>query len=149
MPNASGCDHAINYKTANVANALRKASPQGFDCYFDNVGGELSAAILRQMRMFGRIAVCGAISTNNQKAFEVPTMPSQQALFVEKQLKMEGLQAWCWADRWLEGIENMYALVACGKIKYRETITEGFEQMPTAFIGMLRGGNTGKAIVKI
>lgn len=142
-----GFDHAINYKTANVAQALRTAAPKGFDAYFDNVGGELSATILNQMKDYGRVAVCGAISAYNlEKPAEL--VPALQSLFVFKQLKMEGFLVWRWANKWLEGIESMYKLVDSGKLQYQETTTEGFEQMPKAFISMLRGGNTGKAIVK-
>lgn len=142
-----GFDHAINYKTANVAKALREAAPNGFDSYFDNVGGDLSSTILTQMKDFGRVAVCGAISAYNAEGTP-EQQPALQSLFVFKQLKMEGFLVWRWADRWLEGIESMYKLVEAGKIQYQETTTEGFENMPKAFISMLRGGNTGKAIVK-
>lgn len=143
-----GFDAAINYKTAGVAKALREAAPDGYDCYFDNVGGELSSTIISQMRTFGRIAVCGSISSYNTPAKEVPQVPILQPVFVFKQLSMQGFLVWRWADRWQQGIEDVLKLVEGGQVQYQETTTEGFENMPAAFIDMLRGGNTGKAVVK-
>lgn len=143
-----GFDVAINYKTPDVPKQLRAAAPDGYDCYFDNVGGELSSQILQQMRVYGRIAVCGSISSYNTAPELVPRVPILQPLFVFKQLEMHGFLVWRWAERWTEGIEGVYKLVEAGKVKYQETTTEGFERMPEAFIDMLRGGNTGKAVVK-
>lgn len=141
-----GFDKAINYKTADIAKALKEAAPKGVDCYFDNVGGELSATILTQMNLFGRISVCGAISGYNDKEFQVP---APQKYFVFQQLKQEGFIVTRWADRWMEGITAVAKWIQSGKVKYHETITLGFENMPKAFIDMLRGKNTGKAVVKV
>lgn len=143
-----GFDHAINYKTTDVSKALRDAAPDGYDCYFDNVGGDISAAIIAQMRLFGRIAVCGAISSYNSDPDQLPMVPTQPS-FVFKQLKMEGFVVFRWASKWLEGITAMHELVQSGKVQYQETRTKGFENMPKAFIGMLRGENTGKALVEV
>lgn len=140
-------DYVINYKTPDVENQLRAAAPNGIDCYFDNVGGELSVQIIHQMREFGRIAVCGSISSYNDGNV-LPKVSILQPVFVYKQLVMEGFQVWRYADGWMEGITAMFKLVDEGKLKYRETITYGFENLPQAFIDMLRGKNTGKAIVK-
>lgn len=141
-----GFDKAINYKNGDIAKALKEAAPKGVDCYFDNVGGELSAAIIAQMNLFGRIAVCGCISGYNDQEFQVP---APQKFFVWQQLKMEGFLVTRWSDRWMEGITEIAQWVQEGKIKYHETITKGFENMPKAFIEMLRGKNTGKAIVNV
>ena len=140
-----GFDKAINYKTKELAKALKEAAPKGVDCYFDNVGGELSSIILQQMRPRGRISVCGAISGYND---QIVTVPAPQGLFVWGQLKMEGFIVHRWATRWLEGINQMLSWISEGKIKIEETYTEGFENMPQAFIDMLNGKNTGKAVVK-
>jgi prostaglandin reductase 1 len=141
-----GFDKAINYKSQNLYQQLKKAAPNGVDCYFDNVGGEISSMIFSQMNTNGRIAVCGAISSYNS---EIPKVPAPQAIFVFKQLKMQGLMVWAWNKQWLEGITEMLKWINDGKIKYRETVTEGFENIPQAFIDMLRGKNFGKAIVKV
>lgn len=143
-----GFDHAINYKTANVREALRAAAPNGYDCYFDNVGGDLSSAIIDQMRDYGRIAVCGAISAYNTAPKDVPRVPILQPRFVMKQLEMHGFLVQRWNSRWQEGLEEVRKLVDSGKVQYQETTTEGFENLPRALIEMLRGGNTGKAVVK-
>lgn len=82
-----GFDKVINYKSPNLYKELKAASPKGIDCYFDNVGGEISSIILSRMNLFGRVAVCGAISSYNS---EIPKVPAVQTVFVFKQLKMEG-----------------------------------------------------------
>lgn len=143
-----GFDHVINYKTADNRKALREAAPDGVDCYFDNVGGELSSVILSQMKDYGRIAVCGSISSYNTNVQDWPKVPILQPLFVFKQLSMEGFLVWRYVDQWLEGITALYKWVQEGKIKYQETTTDGFENLPQALIDVLRGKNHGKAIVK-
>jgi len=148
LKNELGFDHVINYKTENVSKALRAAAPEGVDCYFDNVGGQISSQIIQQMKDYGRIAVCGSISSYNLDAKDMPQVPILQPIFVFKQLKMEGFLVWRYADKWMEGINQMSQWVDLGKIKYHETTTNGFENLPKALIDMLRGGNTGKAIVK-
>lgn len=82
-----GFDKVINYKSPNLYKELKAASPKGIDCYFDNVGGEISSMILSRMNLFGRVAVCGAISSYNS---DIPKVPAVQTVFVFKQLKMEG-----------------------------------------------------------
>uniref|UniRef100_A0A336LLS4 Prostaglandin reductase 1 n=1 Tax=Culicoides sonorensis TaxID=179676 RepID=A0A336LLS4_CULSO len=147
-----GFDHAINYKTQDVATELDKVAPNGIDCYFDNVGGEQSSIIFEKMNQFGRISVCGSISCYGSLVTGPKTyvkVPAVQPMFVFKQLKMEGFIVSRWLDRWMEGIMQMADWIKEGKIKYHETITEGFEKMPEAFIGMLNGSNTGKAVIKV
>lgn len=141
-----GFDRAINYKSANVYKQLKAAAPNGIDMFFDNVGGEVSSMVLNQMNDYGRIAVCGAISSYNK---EIPKVRAVQSLFVFKQLKMQGFLVWRWSDRWMDGITEIAKLVQDGKIKYHETVTEGFDNTPNAFIQMLKGKNYGKAVVKV
>lgn len=141
-----GFDKAINYKSKNLYRQLKDAAPKGIDCYFDNVGGEISSLIFSQMNDYGRISVCGAISSYNT---DIPKVPAVQTMFVFKQLKMEGFLVWRYTDRWMEGIDQVAKWIEEGKVKYNETVTEGFENMPQAFIDMLRGKNFGKAIVKV
>ncbi|XP_050305338.1 prostaglandin reductase 1-like [Anthonomus grandis grandis] len=139
-------DHFINYKTENIRESLKEVAPKGVDCYFDNVGGEISSTILGQMNRFGRISVCGAISAyNDNKPTKASIVQGHMAL---KELKMEGFIVTRWADRWMEGINQNMQWVQEGKIKYRETITDGFENMFKAFTDMLKGVNYGKAIVR-
>ncbi|KAJ8673013.1 hypothetical protein QAD02_004274 [Eretmocerus hayati] len=141
-------DKAINYKSQNVAAALKEAAPKGVDCYFDNVGGDISTTVIYQMKDFGRVAVCGSISSYNSHT--LPKTNILQPALVFKQLKIEGFLVNRWSDdRWFEGIQRNMSWIREGKLKYRETVTEGFENMFAAFVGMLRGDNTGKAIVKV
>ncbi|XP_014481395.1 PREDICTED: prostaglandin reductase 1-like [Dinoponera quadriceps] len=144
-----GFDFAINYKTMPIAESLRKAAPQGVDCYFDNVGGDISNAVLYQMRLFGRVAVCGSISSYDADITSLPQCTILQPALLFNQLKMEGFIVNRWKDRWLEGIQQNLQWIQEGKLTYRETITKGFENMFDAFIGMMRGQNIGKAIVQV
>lgn len=144
-----GFDHAINYKTENVGDMLSKYAPNGIDCYFDNVGGKISSTIILQMREYGRISVCGAISTYNLMVSEWPLVRTLQPTFVFKQLKMEGFVVSRYWYKWFDGIAQLKQWTNEGKLKYRETITNGFENMPQAFIDMLQGENFGKAIVTV
>ncbi|XP_057667045.1 prostaglandin reductase 1-like isoform X2 [Diorhabda carinulata] len=142
-----GFDHFINYKTDNVKAKLKEYAPNKIDCYFDNVGGGISSLIMMYMNLFGRISVCGAISGYNET--ELPKAPIVQYPMTFNQLKMEGFIVHRWLDRWLEGIEQNKNWIQEGKLKYPETVTNGFENMYEAFTDMLRGGNIGKAIVKV
>ncbi|XP_062533968.1 prostaglandin reductase 1-like [Armigeres subalbatus] len=141
-----GFDDAINYKAADVEKELKQAAPDGVDCYFDNVGGQIAAIVRKQMNQRGRISVCGTISMYNGNPVQVE---DPQRDYVWKQLIQEGFSVHRWTDRWFEGINQNLKWIQEGKIKYRETITEGFENMPHAFIDMMKGGNVGKAIVKV
>ncbi|XP_074850138.1 prostaglandin reductase 1 [Carettochelys insculpta] len=143
-----GFDEAFNYKTiGSLEEALRKASPDGYDCYFDNVGGEFSSIVLKQMKRFGRIAVCGAISEYNDT---VPQKgPYVHMPMILNQLYMEGFLVSRWKDRYGEALKILLGWVVEGKIKCEEHVTEGFERMPGAFMGMLKGENLGKAIIKV
>merc|ERR1719433_1451360 len=142
-----GFDKAFNYKKVGVVESLSKAAPAGVDCYFDNVGGEMTAGVLSLMNTRGRVAVCGAISHyNDQGGYTKVTdiLP----LSIQKELKIEGFLVGRWKARWLEGIKAMAAWVGSGQIKVRETVVQGFDRMPTAFMGLFTGDNTGKMIVK-
>ncbi|XP_069818200.1 prostaglandin reductase 1-like [Dendropsophus ebraccatus] len=143
-----GFDEAFNYKTvSSLEEALKKASPEGYDCYFENVAGKFADAALPQMKDFGRIAVCGAISMYNDAV--PPSGPYIQPLILFKQLRMEGFIVSRWTDRYIEGQKQLLQWVLEGKVKYHEHITKGFENMPAGFMGMLKGENTGKAIIQV
>lgn len=143
-----GFDHFINYKTQNVAKALKEAAPQGVDCYFDNVGGETTTTVINQMNMFGRISLCGRISqfnTANPKGID-----DCQKVILERQLRVEGyFLVTRWVDRWSEPIEQNLKWIKEGKLKFKETVTEGFPNMVNALNDVLRGKNTEKVVVKV
>jgi len=142
-------DAAFNYKTKDVTAALLEAAPHGVDCYFDNVGGEFSSAVIYRMKTFGRVSVCGSISSYNANPKDLPKVPMLQPAIVFKQLKIEGFIVSRWSDIWQSGIERNLNLIKEGKLIYPEHITQGFENLPQAFMGMLNGDNIGKVLVKV
>lgn len=142
-----GFDKAINYKKDDIDKALKEAAPEGIDCFFDNVGGQLAVEIMPHMKMYGRIATCGALSEYITQEETKIRSPSRE--FILKQLSIQGFMFYRWVDRWQEGIQQTLAWIKEGKIKYCETITEGFENLPQAFIDVLHGKNFGKAVVKV
>ncbi|KAJ6640785.1 Prostaglandin reductase 1 [Pseudolycoriella hygida] len=144
-----GFDQAIDYKSDKFYENLVAATANGVDVYFDNVGGMISYQVMQRMNQFGRISICGSISSYNLDPSQVPTVP-QLNDFHRKNLRMEGFLVNRWlGDRWFEGITQIKQWLDDDKIKYKETVTKGFENMPQAFIDMLRGKNFGKAIVKV
>ncbi|CAG9102774.1 unnamed protein product [Plutella xylostella] len=144
-----GFTAAANYTTADVRDFLKQHAPDGVDCYFDNVGGEISSTIISQMNPFGRIAVCGSISSYNETNKENCKATILQPYIVSKQLSMEGFLVNRFASRTMEGIAQNLQWVRDGRLKYREHIWDGFHQAPQAFIGLFSGANTGKTIVKV
>ncbi|XP_006142797.1 prostaglandin reductase 1 isoform X2 [Tupaia chinensis] len=143
-----GFDVAFNYKTVeSLEKTLKKASPDGYDCYFDNVGGEFSNVVIPQMKLFGRIAICGAVSTYNRTHAPPPGPPPE--IIIYQQLRMEGFIVSRWQGEVRQkALKNLLKWVLEGKIQYQEYVIEGFENMPAAFMGMLKGDNLGKTIVK-
>jgi len=145
-----GYDGVFNYKTDNVTETLSKLAPDGIDCYFDNVGGELSSKVIAAMNSGGRIAVCGAIASYNAK--ETPLAPMIQGLMIYKQLKMEGfvvVRFTSQPEKKKQAYSDMVNWISEGKIKSRETMYEGFERIPEAFIDLFLGKNIGKAVIKV
>jgi NADPH-dependent curcumin reductase CurA len=143
-----GFDAAFNYKTAeNYVAVLKQLCPKGIDCYFDNVGGAVSDAVFPVLNTKSRIAVCGQISQYNALKPE----PGLRIMIylLSKQARAEGFLVYQFADRYPEGIARMAQWIGEGKLKYREQIVEGFENAPKAFIGLLKGDNTGKMLVKV
>jgi len=142
-------DAAINYKSDDIPACLAKAAPKGIDCYFDNVGGELSSTILLQMNDFGRVSVCGSISCYNDDFWNPSKAPAVQPMLITKNLKMEGFVVTRWRNRWMEGVEKNLEAVKEGWLKCPEHTFQGFDKLPEAFISMLQGENLGKTVVKI
>ncbi|PRW63706.1 NADP-dependent oxidoreductase [Actinopolyspora mortivallis] len=142
-----GFDAAFNYKDAPVGEQLRAAAPNGIDVYFDNVGGDHLEAAIGSMNDFGRIAACGAISQYN--ATEAQPGPRNMFQFVTKRLSMQGFIVNDNTHLKRDFFEHVAPLVREGRISYEETSVDGIRKAPEAFLGVLRGDNTGKMLVNI
>ena len=143
-----GYDEAINYKTTpDMKAAIAQLCPEGVDIYFDNVGGAISDGVIANMNKYGRIPVCGTISNYND--IEEQTSPSLLPIVVYKFLTIQGFLIGDYAVRFPGVIAQLAAWLKEGKITYSETILEGFDKLPEAFIGLFEGRNEGKMIVKI
>jgi NADPH-dependent curcumin reductase CurA len=143
-----GVDHVIDYKaTKNLTAALTEAAPKGIDVYFDNVGGEHLEAALNAARPFARFALCGAISMYNDTT--PPPGPSNLMLAVGKQLRLEGFIVSSHFDMMPAFVKDVAGWVAAGKLTWRETIDEGVENAPKAFMKLFTGENMGKMLVKL
>ena len=138
----------IGYKkTENYRHKLKELVPQGTDVYFDNVGGEITDAVFPNLNLGARIAICGQISQYNLTERELG--PRLFQYFIVKRIRMQGFLVFDFINRYQEGLQQMTKWLHAGKLKYHETIVEGFENAPTAFIDMLKGGNIGKQLVKV
>lgn len=143
-----GFDEAINYNTTkDMKKAIADASPQGVDIYYDNVGGSISDAVHRNLNQFGRIVVCGAISTYN--ATEMPMGPRVEGFLIKKSALMQGFIVSDFSDKFSEGAKQLGQWLKEGKLTYEETVVEGFDSIPQAFIDLFTGKNKGKMIVKV
>ena len=143
-----GVDHAIDYKAEkDLTAALLKAAPNGIDVYFDNVGGEHLEAALTAARPFARFALCGAISMYN--ATEMPAGPRNLVMMVGKQLRMEGFIVSSSWDMMPAYLRDLSQWVKDGKVTWKETVFEGIEKAPDAFLGLFKGENLGKMLVKL
>ncbi|MET9292541.1 NADP-dependent oxidoreductase [Streptomyces sp. NPDC003077] len=142
-----GFDAAFNYKNGPVAEQLQKAAPDGIDVYFDNVGGDHLEAAIASINLHGRIAVCGMISQYN--ATQPTPAPRNLAQIIAKRFRMEGLLVGDHYDLQPKFVEEVSAWVRSGELKYRETTVTGIENAVDAFLGLLRGENTGKMLVTL
>jgi NADPH-dependent curcumin reductase CurA len=141
-----GYDAAIDYRADDVRAAVKEACPAGVDVYFDNVGGVVSAAVHPRLTIGARIVICGQISQYN---LERPEPTVHPGLLIVFRARMQGFLVSDYAHRFDEAAARLARWVAEGKIHWREDVTDGLENAPRAFIGMLRGENRGKAIVKV
>ncbi|XP_076448529.1 prostaglandin reductase 1-like isoform X2 [Babylonia areolata] len=141
-----GFDHVFNYKETAVDEALKQFAPGGIDLYFDNVAGDFSYAVLQNhMKVRGRVVCCGSISEYN-------TGKRGQSVYqkvTNKTLDLRDMAIAKFKNRYSEGMPHLLQWVKEGKLKYRETVMEGIERVPEAFISLFLGGNTGKMVVKI
>ncbi|WP_372754764.1 NADP-dependent oxidoreductase [Labilibaculum sp.] len=143
-----GFDAGINYKTTtNMTQAIAECCPEGVDVYFDNVGGEISDAVMMNVNRFARIIVCGAISMYN--ATSVPMGPRVQPILIKNSALMQGFIVSNYTEKFGVAIPQLAKYVQEGKIISTETIVKGFDNVPQAFINLFEGKNKGKMIVEI
>ena len=143
-----GFDAGINYKTTeNMTAAIAQAAPSGVDIYFDNVGGPISDAVLFNINKFARIIICGAISVYNNT--EVPKSISVQPFLVKNSALMQGFIVSNFQEIFPEAMEKLSGWLAENKLTYSETVVDGFENIPAAFIDLFEGKNKGKMVVKM
>ncbi len=141
-------DAAINYKdTDNMKKAIAKACPDGVDVYFDNVGGEILDAALMNMNKYGRIINCGAISTYNDT--KTPTGPRVEGTLIKNSIAMQGFTVRDFIKDFGPAQKQLAEWMEADKITYMETVVEGFENIPQAFIDLFDGKNKGKMIVVV
>ncbi|QQS11034.1 MAG: NADP-dependent oxidoreductase [Rhodospirillales bacterium] len=146
--NELGFDSCVDYKAGGDLDAAVKAAcPDGVDVYFDNVGGVVSDAVLRQLNFFARVSLCGSISQYNAVTPELG--PRLMGTFVGKRVSMRGFIVTDFAGQYAPAMRQMGEWVRSGRLKYREDIVDGIDKAPRAFIGLLRGENFGKMLVRL
>jgi NADPH-dependent curcumin reductase CurA len=142
-----GFDAAFNYKNAPVYEQLKEAAPDGIDVYFDNVSGDHLEAALSLLNLHGRVALCGAIAHYN--ATEAPPGPRNLGLTISKRLTLRGFLVLDYWDRQPAMVADVTGWLREGKLQHAETVIEGLDHAPDAFLHLLKGGNTGKMIVRL
>jgi NADPH-dependent curcumin reductase len=147
--NELGFDACIDYKqhkdAASLSKAIKEACPNGIDGYFENVGGMVLDAVLSRMNAFGRIAVCGMIA-----GYDGAPLPlANPSLILIQRLKVEGFIVSEHMEVWPEALAELGALVGSGKLRPRESVAQGIAAAPEAFLGLLKGKNFGKQLVKL
>ncbi|MFD7228238.1 NADP-dependent oxidoreductase [Streptomyces sp. NPDC059881] len=142
-----GFDAAFNYKNGPVAEQLKAAAPDGIDVYFDNVGGEHLEAAISSLNVHGRATICGMIAQYN--ATEPTPAPRNLALVIGKRLRLQGMLVNDHAALQPQFVQDVACWIGSGELKYNETVVEGIENGFDAFIGLLRGENTGKMVVSL
>jgi NADPH-dependent curcumin reductase CurA len=143
-----GFDAAINYKsTEDYSEALSEAAPDGVDVYFDNVGGPITDAVFPKLNLDARVAVCGQIAHYNDET--VPTGPRKLPQIIAPRARVQGLLVSDYASRFGKASKQLGAWVASGELTHRETVVDGLEQAPDAFLGLFSGDNIGKQVVQV
>jgi NADPH-dependent curcumin reductase CurA len=140
-----GFDACIDYKAGNLLGDLAAATPDGIDAVFENVGGEVLDASLARMNPFGRIAICGLIASYNGEDVPIHNFGS----VLTNRLDIRGFIVGEHMQFWAQGLAELAMLVASGKLKYRETVAQDLANAPAALIGLLKGKNFGKQLVKL
>ena len=143
-----GFDEVINYKTTDdMRTAIKEACPDGVDVYFDNVGGSILDAVMANINKHARIINCGAISLYNET--EKPTGPRHETTLIKKSALMQGFTVRDFLKDFGPAIQQLASWLKTGEIKYDETVIEGFDKTPQAFIELFEGKNIGKMVVKV
>ena len=141
-----GYDAGVDYKADGFSDALKAACPDGVDVYFDNVGGAVSSAVYGRLNVGARIAVCGQVSQYN---LERPEPTFHPGLLIVFRARMQGFLVSDYAPRFGEALPRLVRWLAEGRIAHTEDVVEGIENAPAAFLGMLRGENRGKQLVRV
>ncbi len=141
-----GFDAAIDYKAGEVGRQLRAQCPDGIDVYFDNVGGEILEAALRNLARGARVVLCGAVSQYNEGAMRGPR--NYMALLI-KRARMEGFVVFDFARRYPEAAQEIAGWIGEGKLRSREHVVDGLETFPETLLMLYRGANTGKLVLKV
>jgi len=143
-----GFDAAFNYKTTSGYSAkINELCPDGVDIYFDNVGGTITDAVFSTLNIGARVVVCGQIAQYNAEKPEIG--PRLLWHLIVKRARAEGFLVFDFAHRYAEGLRQLAMWLNAGKLKHHEQFVDGIENTPRAFIGMLRGENTGKQLVRL
>lgn len=142
-----GFDAAVNYKHPDFAQELKKACPKGVDIYFDNVGGEISDQVFLLINQHARIVICGQIALYNQDKPEMG--PRNLSLLLTRSASAEGFIVSEFSSQFPQAVKEISEWIKQDRIHYRETIVEGLENAPEAFLGLFKGENIGKQLVKV
>jgi NADPH-dependent curcumin reductase CurA len=143
-----GFDCGINYKTVGDLTAkLKQVCPNGVDLYWDNVGGTTLDAALLNLKIFGRVVQCGTMSSYNAES--PPQGLRIEPLILTKRLRVEGFIVFDFVEHWNEAVNQLAEWYKAGKIKKRVTVKKGFDNLPTAFLDMMKGHNVGKMLVQV
>ncbi|MDP4968848.1 MAG: NADP-dependent oxidoreductase [Burkholderiaceae bacterium] len=140
-----GFDACIDHRSAHFASELAAALPSGIDCLFENVGGEIFERLLSHMNVSSRIALCGMVSEFNREPYANRTLRS----ILINRIRIQGFIVSDKLETWPSIRDNLYDLVVQEKLKFRESVTVGLENAPAAFIGLLKGENFGKQLIKL
>jgi NADPH-dependent curcumin reductase CurA len=140
-----GFDACVDHRSAHFAEELKAQLPKGIDCLFENVGGPIFELLLSLMNPFSRIALCGMVSEFNQSAHAYKTIRS----ILINRIKLQGFIVSDKLESWPEIRSKLHELVATGQLKFRESVAQGLASAPEAFVGMLKGKNFGKQLVKL
>ena len=145
VTNELGFDACLDYKAGNLPAALQAAAPDGIDAYFDNVGGDILNVVMALMNPHGRIAICGAIAGYDGQ----PLTMAEPRLILTLRLLLQGFIVSEHMDLWPQALAELAQSIAGGQLRYRETIAAGLDSAVAAFLGLLRGQNFGKQLVKL
>lgn len=143
--NELGFDACVDHRSPDFARELALALPNGIDCLFENVGGAIFEQLLTHMNVFSRIALCGMVSEFNREPHAYRTLRS----ILINRIRVQGFIVSDHLETWPAIRESLYALVVDGRLKYRESVVEGLARAPEAFVGLLKGENFGKQLIKL